>query len=685
MSLTHPPQCKKMLLSSALILTLTTGLSFAQSVPAAVEEAEEELINKKPTIDLSKIVVTAGGFEQDVKDAPASISVVSQQDLQNAPFRDVTDAIADVPGVVITGGGASEDISIRGMGSSYTLMMVDGKRQNSRATRPNSDGSGIEQGWIPPLSAIERIEVIRGPMSSRYGSDAMGGVVNIITKKITDKWMGSVRTEFTVQHDSNEGNTNSTEFYASGPIVHEKLGLQLFGKYSHRQADEKPNGSAERRMENIGGKLTFAPIQGQTFELEYGAGFQKRNSTSESKYKRNNISARYLGEFDNGIMAELLYAHEKNDNYTRKMIVKNTEISGNLIIPIDTHTITLGGQYLDEKLTDNNNGLDKSINKIERKSHALFIEDEWWILDNVALTAAMRYDHDENYGSHYSPRIYGVWNVNDTLTLKGGVSTGYKTPGIRQAVADWGHGTGGGSSNGVILGNPDLKPEKSTNYEIGFNFAPNDNFDINVTTFYTKFKDKLQNITLCESDVPLPKTPDGKVDKDAYNKDPLKYDTCPGPNGSHFYFVQTNQNIDSAELKGLELATRWNPIDEVTLKGSYTWTKTKQTSGKYKGAPLNRIPEHLFKIQADWQVTPETNLWTKVSYREKETALSRGGAKGREYSSYTMLDLGGSYQVNRDISIYAGVYNITNKTVDNGSFGKTLDGRRYWMGINVDF
>lgn len=679
MSFNHPQKFQKTLISSALIFVLSTGLSVGQAIPPAVEEAEEELINKKPTIDLSKVVVTAGGFEQDVKDAPASISVVSKQDIQNAPFRDVTDAIADVPGVVITGGGASEDISIRGMGSSYTLMMVDGKRQSSRATRPNSDNSGIEQGWIPPLAAIERVEVIRGPMSSRYGSDAMGGVVNIITKKITDQWMGNVRTEFTVQHNSDEGNTNNTEFYASGPIVHEKLGLQLFGKYSHRQADTKPKGSAARRMENIGGKLTFAPVAGQTFEVDYGAGFQKRESTSESKYKRNNISARYLGEFDNGIMAELLYSYEKNDNYTRKMIVKNTEISGNVIIPIDTHTVTIGGQYLDEKLTDNNNGLDKSINKIERKSHAFFIEDEWWVLDNLAFTAALRYDHDENYGSHYSPRIYGVWNVNDAFTLKGGVSTGYKTPGIRQAVADWGHGTGGGSSNGVILGNPDLKPEKSTNYEVGFNFAPNDSFDINTTVFYTKFKDKLQNITLCESDIKMPK------DKEEYNKNPSKYDTCPGPNGSHFYFVQTNQNIDSAELKGLELATRWKPIDEVTLKGSYTWTKTKQTSGKFKGAPLNRIPEHLFKIQADWQVTPQANLWTKISYRGKETALSRGGAKGKEYSSYTMLDLGGSYKINRDISVYAGVYNITNKTVDNGSFGKTLDGRRYWMGINVDF
>lgn len=680
---TNHPRFKRKLLSSALILICSTGLSLAQSVPNTVELEEEELLTKKPTIDLSKIVVTAGGFAQEVKDAPASISVVSKQELENQPFRDVTDAIADVPGVVITGAGAGEDISIRGMSSAYTLMMVDGKRQNSRATRPNSDGAGIEQGWIPPLAAIDRIEVVRGPMSSRYGSDAMGGVINIITKKISDKWIGNFRSDYTLNHESDEGNSINSEFYFSGPLVHEKLGLQLYGKYSHRQEDNNNSpGIPERRMENIGGKLTFVPIDGQTFELEYGTGFQKRlwtegkssNANSDNKYKRNNISARYLGEFDHGITAELFYAYEKNDNYSRKMIVKNTEVNGNVIIPIGNHTVTIGGQYLDEKLTDSNNKFNTStkvIDNISRKSHALFIEDEWWLLDNFALTAGMRYDHDENYGSHYSPRVYGVWNIDDSFTLKGGISTGYRTPSIRQAVADWGHGTGGGRTNGVILGNPDLKPEKSTNYEVGLSYT-NDIVDTSITGFYTKFKDKLQNIEVCRS-------PEysGKYDSSIHDK-------CIA-NGQKFYFVQTNENIDTAELKGIEIAAKISPLEVLSFTGSYTWNKTKQTSGANKGVPLNRIPEHLVKVSADWQFTPKANVWTKVSFRGKETSLSRGGARGTEYDSYTLLDIGGSYKINRDVSVFGGIYNVTNKDVNDKNHGRDLEGRRYFMGINVDF
>ena len=305
-------------LVACAVFALLSPLSFAQEEVITENETIEELENYSPetsAIDLSKVVVTAGGFSQEIKSAPASISVVSKADLDNAPFRDVTDALKDVPGVVITGGGASQDISIRGMAPQYTLMMVDGKRQNSRQTRPNSDGSGIEQGWIPPLAAIDRIEVVRGPMSSRYGSDAMGGVINIITKKVSDKWGGNVRTDYTVQHDSDEGSTNNTEFYLSGPIIRETLGLQVYGKYSHREEDKTIDGNPEQNIQNIGGKLTFVPVKGQTFQLDYSAGFQKRlwhagasaDASSDNKYKRNNGSLRYTGEFDNGIIADLIW------------------------------------------------------------------------------------------------------------------------------------------------------------------------------------------------------------------------------------------------------------------------------------------------------------------------------------------------------------------------------------------
>jgi len=153
---------------------------------------------------LKEVVVTATGFEQEVVDAPASITVISQEELKKRPFRDLTDALRDVEGVTITGTASEKDIFIRGLPGAYTLILVDGKRQSTRDARTNGN-SGFEQSYIPPLEAIERIEVVRGPMSSLYGSDAMGGVINIITKKVARQWGGSLSVDTTLQQHGDSG------------------------------------------------------------------------------------------------------------------------------------------------------------------------------------------------------------------------------------------------------------------------------------------------------------------------------------------------------------------------------------------------------------------------------------------------------------------------------------------------
>lgn len=146
------------------------------------------------TDDGETMVVTASAIEQNLKDAPASISVITQQDLQRRPVQNLKDVLKEVPGVQLTNEGDNrKGVSIRGLDSSYTLILIDGKRVNSRnAVFRHND---FDLNWIP-VDAIERIEVVRGPMSSLYGSDALGGVVNIITKKIGQKWHGSVTVDF---------------------------------------------------------------------------------------------------------------------------------------------------------------------------------------------------------------------------------------------------------------------------------------------------------------------------------------------------------------------------------------------------------------------------------------------------------------------------------------------------------
>ena len=186
--------------------------------------------------ELGQVSVTAGGYIEQVDDAPASISVIDREQIEARFYQDTTDALRDVPGVIVTGGGSGDrgtDIVIRGMPSSYTLIMVDGKPVSTRESRPNGS-AGFEQSWLPPLQSIERIEVVRGPMSTLYGSDAMGGVVNIITRKVETEWGGSVQLDAIIQDDSRSGDSQQGNFSLSGPLKDDLLGLQVYGGFYNR-------------------------------------------------------------------------------------------------------------------------------------------------------------------------------------------------------------------------------------------------------------------------------------------------------------------------------------------------------------------------------------------------------------------------------------------------------------------
>ncbi|MGP9665660.1 TonB-dependent receptor plug domain-containing protein, partial [Halomonas sp. AOP22-C1-8] len=199
------PRFTRNALASAVALGLTAGAANAQE-----------------NTQLNNMVVTASGYEQTLNSAPASISVVTREELEQNQFSNIAEAIKDIPGVDIrsgTGKTGGFNISIRGMPSAYTLILIDGRRQNASGNvTPNGFGE-TSTSFMPPLSAIERIEVIRGPMSTLYGSDAMGGVINIITRRVSTEWAGSVTLENTFQQDRDAGNNSAINLYTSGPLV----------------------------------------------------------------------------------------------------------------------------------------------------------------------------------------------------------------------------------------------------------------------------------------------------------------------------------------------------------------------------------------------------------------------------------------------------------------------------------
>ena len=214
---------------------------------------------------LDPMVVTASGYEQSIADAPASISVISGEELNRQSYSDITDAVRNIPGVYVTGGGGAQDISIRGMDDSYTLYLIDGRPISAgRSVNTNGQDGGKQIG-LPPIAMIERVEVIRGPMSSLYGSQAMGGVINIITKSVPEEWSGQVVTEYT--HSLNDINNDSQQvsFYTGGPLIEGLLGLRVHGSWQGTEESDYLGGgdNAESTPDSdtrqIGAELTLTP------------------------------------------------------------------------------------------------------------------------------------------------------------------------------------------------------------------------------------------------------------------------------------------------------------------------------------------------------------------------------------------------------------------------------------------
>ncbi|GEK73781.1 MULTISPECIES: ligand-gated channel protein [Halomonas] len=646
--------------SRTVLATLIAGL--AASTAAAQETAR-----------LDDVVVTAAGYEQQVQDAPASISVITREELEGRAYRDITDALRNVPGVTVTGGGSSQDISIRGMGAKYTLLLVDGKRQGSRETRPNSDGPGIEQGWMPPLSAIERIEVIRGPMSSLYGSDALGGVINVITRKVPQEWGGEVSTGMTLQQDSASGDEHNSRFYVAGPLVAERLGLQVYGQYDQRDEDAIIGGYADQRLASGTAKLTWTPDDINEIGLEAGYSEQRRitnpgesvalvgrrgpNERSEQKYDRRHFALSHDGYFDFG-STESYVQHEEVDNPSRDMNYRSTVADTKAVLPLGAHILTLGGQYEKQRLEDGGNeSATSSLSELERYRWALYAEDEWMLTEDVSLTGGVRLNEDEQYGSHWSPRLYGVWHLDDRWTLKGGVSSGFRAPDLRATNADWVQVSRGGN----IYGNPDLEAETSLSQELGLHYAADNGLLAGLTVFHTDFEDKITRVA-CPTSV----CTEGA---NQFGSDPTY-----------------RLNVDEAVTRGVEFSLSTPLADNLDLSTSYTYTDSEQKTGEYKGEPLNQLPKHQVTASLDWQATERLSQWTRLTYRGEESQPTTGPSRDAIVApSYTFVDAGLGYQLTPQTTLNAGLYNLFDEDITEEEYGYVEDGRRLWLGINVEF
>ena len=689
--------------------------------------AETNSTSNVPTTTLSTIVVSAAGFEQDIKNAPASISVVTKEDIEKKNATSIADLLADVPGIDVRNGVGKTgglNVSMRGMKAEDTLILIDGRRQTTATDNIMPNGfSEASTSFMPPLSAIERIEVIRGPMSTLYGSDAMGGVINIITKKVSDVWNGNVTVSGNVMDSSKEADSWKTSFFVNGPIVNDKLGLQLRGSYYDRGESERINNGTSRdprptTAENydVGAKLSFQADNQNALWLD---GFQSVQTydnadnrlgtqdtpakasgyKNELEFTRNQIAIGHDGDYDFGIWNTYI-SHTETETDGRTLpteafekgstspligsdrTLKSTDLvaDSHIVSQLGNHKVTGGLEFKKQTIEDNIARHITGKDKFDKDSWSIYAEDEWKIADSLGLTFGGRYEDHSGFGGHFSPRAYLVWNTNDILTIKGGITTGYKAPSAKDLENGLVDMSGQGKT--YVFGNPNLKPETSTNYELGFNLQPTDKINFTTTAFYNQIEDAI------------------------ISKDISDQAICP--------VEECSQDINAQEAKvyGAEASLQYAILPEWDIKASYTYTKSEVTDGGNEGLYYNNNPRDAFNLTSTWHINPDLDIWLQHEYkssRTRFTSLPTSGDNlevykmyGNKFAGYNLFNLGTSYSVNEQVRVNMAVNNLLDKdftehqtvngvtgykylSTGRSTSGTYLPGRNYWLSVSYDF
>lgn len=622
------------------------------------------MVQAAPVTELNPLVVTASRSEHSLADAPASVSVITAEQIKARGAGNLLEALRGVPGLSLNGRqvGGRKTLSIRGAEDRHTLVLIDGRRISS--TDDTIGHSDYQYGWVA-MEQIERIEVVRGPMSALYGSEAVGGVINIITRKGGQQWHGgaSVRGEL---GEGPAGDGHQMSASASGPLG-EWFDLALGVEDRRRAPTPRPENKAtsdiegqDRQSGNL--RLSFTPGEGQRLQLD-----MLRSEETRRRHEQNTrLPARpyYLDTYDlqrrqdaltwqadwSLLRSELRYSeaefevnNKRSNNIapTRPQRLEDRVWDGNLAFALgDSHSLTLGAERREEFLENAGltGGSDSALHK------ALYVQDEIALADDWALTLGTRLDHHAIFGSESSPRAYLVWRASPELTIKGGYGEAFRAPTLKQISPNY----VGAEGPHTFLGNADIQPETSRSWEIGADWR-DEQSAYTATLFRSEIKDLIYYNLLRRV----------------------------GPRSIYQY-----DNISEARIDGLEVALRRALGGGFSLASSMTWldARDRDSDDKLTGRPEFSATPSLAWQQGAWGAELE---WQYIG----QQTLQNAAGQLKRAPAYSLVNLSGSYRVDEHLTLRAGLNNAGDLRLEDKSelFGYVEDGRTLWLGLEASF
>lgn len=634
-------------LRNAVMVSLLAGTTVVWGGTAFAQEDLQEFA-------LDDMVVTASRVPTQKVDTPADISVITKEEIADQNYASASDALRAIPGVNVLGSGAKGSSmgqdKILLNGDERVLVLVDGRRMNL-----GSSGNSSAD-WLPPVNAIERIEVLKGGGSALYGTDAVGGVINVIMKKGSD-----IGNHVTVKAAGGSFNAEQYAISASGS-TDSGLGLivsatkERRGEYKFKNANGKSQLLKNSGYDDTGvivkldqkvGEDNRIGVNFEHINAEGGSpfGYSGFGNTDSHKRISNNVALRYdwnESSDERGyvqVYKNYQHAHFRSpdagnqSNFTDSTM--GIEAQQNFKFS-DTDELTVGLEYY--KTTVDNAALYAGKRDINNK--AIFAENRWEFAPSWQLNAGLRYDHHSKYGSEFTPKVAlnKKFDENSNAYLSWGrVFNAPTTDDLYWYQPGWG-----------MFGNPDLKAEKGNVWTLGGNTKLGDKTTLSGSIFYSDIDDAIGWL----------------YDSTTYQSKAV--------------------NINKEKRRGLEVSLNRDFDDNLSAYASYTYVQVKQDKGYGFAKDLTTKP-NIYRAglkykNADWLFTLNANAVTGQS--EKQFVDS----------SYFTLDLGAQYKINDNAKLFINGYNLTNARYaefgglyKNGEARYPMAGRSFIIGAEYTF
>ena len=531
---------KKIVIFTLALFFLFSSLSFG-------EEEKEEKEGK--VLELGKVIVTATKTERTVGEVPAVVEVITKEEIEARGVKTVQDALKLIPGLKVTecvgSWGNKGNVQIMGLDAKHTLVLMNGQRVLG------GHAAAIDlQSY--PIEMIERIEVVKGPFSALYGSDAVGGVVNIITKSPPVKPTVSASTGF--------GSKNTQVHSASAGFSYKGFGTFL--NYTYRKSDGVDD-YYDRYYEHM--------FQGN-FQYEFPLNIKVSLKPYYSEHKMHyedrtqkrfglNVTGEWLPDEASKLTVRGSWFNYKHYTKDRSSDWVSDDYEGEVaysreISLFGKHTLTVGYSYLLEEVDDDGKGYEA-----DAYTHGFFVQDEWNVIDPLTVVLGLRVDDHKEWGTQVNPKGNLSLEVVKGLRLLGSVGKAFRGPTLVKL-----YGEGWRMGPYIVHANPDLEPEESIGYQAGIEYTYGDTFLGRAVYFRNDVEDLISHRIV----KPMPWPP------------------------WHLYWV----NIEKALTQGVELSVRFRPLKNLTTFLGYTYldTENKTLEKEIPYRPRHKVD---FKLQYD--------------------------------------------------------------------------------------